>query len=598
MGSKKSDRPGPSFINIMEEAIHLLRTAPFGAVASYYIGSLPFVLALLYFWADMSKSAFAYSQVAGGSLGLAALFVWMKMWQTAFARRLWREVSGEPAERWSVGRYLRVAVRQTIIHASGLFLLPVALLATVPFGWVHAFYQNATVLDDGAKGDIRGLMRKAAELSRPWQKQNVLLIWSLSPYLMVTAATLFLVIMPVIRAVTLEWTGFFLYLAVAVFLLVLAPLSPLGVIIAANIAATIAYLPDLVKTLLGIQTIFVKTPAAIFNSTFFALVCGLAYLCMDPALKASYVLRCFYLESLGTGEDLRVELRRSAARATEKARGATFLLTLCIAILMSASAQARDIVHLHERTTIQPADLDRALDDELRDRRYAWRMPRIPRSQLEEEEGWINSFVMRAMDKLADWGEPILRRIDGFLEWLKKLMPERQETERRKLSEISETLRTILYILSGVLLCVVGIMLWRVWRQRGAEAPEVIARASDARPDIEGENVIAADLPEEEWLALANELMEKGEFRQALRAVFLASLASLGERNLISIARFKSNRDYKQELERRAHAQPQALEAFSQNASIYEAAWYGLHEATREMINMAIRNQETLRVCE
>ncbi|GAB4341293.1 MAG: hypothetical protein Kow0099_17850 [Candidatus Abyssubacteria bacterium] len=576
----------------------MLRTAPLGVVACYYVGSLPFVLGLLYFWADMSKSAFAYSQVASGSFGLALLFVWMKTWQTVFARYLWREVCGESNERWSVGRYLRVAVRQTILQASGLFLLPVALLATIPFSWVYAFYQSATVLDDGGRGDLRGLIRKAVALSRRWQKQNILLIWTLSPYLMVVAAGLFLVIMPVIRAITLEWTGFFLYAAAAVFVFLLTPLSPLGVIIAANIGAAIIYVPDLVKTLLGIQTIFVRSPAALFNSTFFAIVCGLTYLCMDPAMKASYVLRCFYAESLGTGEDLRVELRRFANRTGGMARKATFLLILWLAILMNSDASASDKSQPLPGAVVEPAELDRALDDELSHRRYVWRMPKILRSQLEDEEGRINSFFERVINKLADWGKPILRRIDRFLEWLKDLFPERQETERRKLSEISDTLRIILYTLSGVLLCIVGVMLWRAWRQRGSAALEVIAQAADVRPDIEDENILAADLPEDEWLALAQELMEKGEYRQALRAVFMASLAYLGERNLVHIARFKSNRDYKQELERRAHAQPQVLEAFSHSASMYEAVWYGLHEATREMIGVAIRDQETLRVCE
>ena len=57
------DRPA---LELIEEAVHLLRRAPGPVLAIYYFGSLPFVLALLYFWADMSRSPLAYQHLAGG----------------------------------------------------------------------------------------------------------------------------------------------------------------------------------------------------------------------------------------------------------------------------------------------------------------------------------------------------------------------------------------------------------------------------------------------------------------------------------------------------------------------------------------------------
>ena len=59
-------------IELIEEAVHLLRRAPLSVLAGYYAGSLPFVLALLYFWADMSRSPLAYDHLAGGAWGLGA----------------------------------------------------------------------------------------------------------------------------------------------------------------------------------------------------------------------------------------------------------------------------------------------------------------------------------------------------------------------------------------------------------------------------------------------------------------------------------------------------------------------------------------------
>ena len=51
----------------------ILRSAPGALLSFYYFGSVPFVLGLLYFWADMSHSANANEYGAMAALGLALL---------------------------------------------------------------------------------------------------------------------------------------------------------------------------------------------------------------------------------------------------------------------------------------------------------------------------------------------------------------------------------------------------------------------------------------------------------------------------------------------------------------------------------------------
>src|SRR5215467_2936976 len=81
-------------IELIEEAVHLLRQAPLSTLALYYIGSLPFVVGLLYFWAEMSRSPFASEHLVGEALGVALLFLWMKLWQARFSRKLWAQIGG------------------------------------------------------------------------------------------------------------------------------------------------------------------------------------------------------------------------------------------------------------------------------------------------------------------------------------------------------------------------------------------------------------------------------------------------------------------------------------------------------------------------
>src|SRR5262245_54426209 len=96
-------RAGPSALETIETAVHLLRSASAATLATYYAGALPFILGLLFFWADMSRSPFASQHAVAASLGLGGLFVWLKFWQALFANKLRTQLSGEtPAQlTWS-----------------------------------------------------------------------------------------------------------------------------------------------------------------------------------------------------------------------------------------------------------------------------------------------------------------------------------------------------------------------------------------------------------------------------------------------------------------------------------------------------------------
>jgi hypothetical protein len=125
----------------------------------------------------------------------------------------------------------------------------------------------------------------------------------------------------------------------------------------------------------------------------------------------------------------------------------------------------------------------------------------------------------------------------------------------------------------------------------------VVADVVMAKPDLRDENVGADTLPEQGWLTMAHELIAKGDLRLALRAFYFAGLAHLGTRELISIALFKSNREYENELRRRARAYPDALAAFSQNVAAFDRAWYGLHEVTTDLLEDYQANLHRIRAC-
>ena len=94
---------------------------------------------------------------------------------------------------------------------------------------------------------------------------------------------------------------------------------------------------------------------------------------------------------------------------------------------------------------------------------------------------------------------------------------------------------------------------------------------------------------------MARDFLARGELRLALRAFYLASLAHLAQRNLVTIARYKSNHDYERELSRRAHALPEVMSTFTENVSIFDRIWYGMHEVNGAMIDHFQRNVEKIK---
>ena len=87
-------REGPGALETIETAVHLLRVAPIATLATYYAGALPFILGLLFFWADMSRNPFAAQHAVAAALGLAGLFLWLKFWQALFVQKLRTQLSG------------------------------------------------------------------------------------------------------------------------------------------------------------------------------------------------------------------------------------------------------------------------------------------------------------------------------------------------------------------------------------------------------------------------------------------------------------------------------------------------------------------------
>jgi hypothetical protein len=504
-------------VTLVEEAAHLLRRASFETLLCHWIGSVPFAVALLVFWTQVSHPPLSGPAAAAESLGMALLLIWMNSWRSVFAGRLYRELSGAADAPWTRARTWRLIASQAFLGATKLVMLPIALLAVFPLANVIAFYRNASVLADREEMDPFGLIAKARHIAG----RGTVQCWLLQ------------------------------------FLLIL-----LGLAAMLNVALTLIILPQLIKMVTGYESAFTRGGAQYFaNRLFFLFVLAATWLLFDPFVQAVHCVRCFEGESVETGEDLRARLRRIRSGA---ARGAVAAAAVAL-LLVPPPARAADAVNSGE--------LERAVRQTMQAPEYNWRIP--PPPEAESNTPWIVRATDRAIKAVQAAVEWAGNKVNRFLRWIFgglriSPMPGAGAAPAR-------ALHWSVWALLGLAAAVAA---WVVWRSRSMRrkkaGPATQARAPAVR--LEDEGLTADRLPEAGWLEMAERCLAEGNLRLALRAFYLANLAWLGRQEYLTIDAARTNREFELELRRKARQSPEARELFADNVRAFERAWYGLHE--------------------
>ena len=517
---------GPPAVALVEEAVHLLRGTPAGTLALYLAGAVPWTVGFLYFWACATWFASTDGQLAWGALALAGLFVWLKCMQAEFGARLLARRTGRTRPPLTPGRLVRAALGQLRWQTWGVLLLPLAVVLTLPLAWVYAFFQNLSVLDaDDASGPgPGGAARQQAAL---WPAQNHLALLLISAF---------------------------------------------GLAVWINWAAAFYLLPVLAHRLLGLDNVFGLQGIALFNTNFLASVSVLTWLTLDPLVKAFYALRVFYGLGRRTGADLQGELA-----AIRSGPGGRILLVVLAGGLGLLLAAPRAAAAAAPAPAVEPAGLDRAIDGALQQGDFAWRLRPLPAPKAAAgEDGMVTQFLKAGVAWLKDGLISLWHQVVRLMEWIERLWPGRPRAAADGAGSSGETLRVLLYVLLTAALLLLAVVLFLMWRKgRGPGPVRAVPAATAAEPDLSDENVQAAQLPADGWLALARGQLAAGEWRLALRALYLATLARLAAEGLLTLARAKTNLDYETELARRALARQHLVAQFRGRRLEFEEVWYG-----------------------
>jgi len=442
---------------------------------------------------------------------------------------------------WSLSRIVSIVATQSLIQSTRFFVVPIASLLVIPFGFCYAFYQNVSAHNGEQGQSVKSTCQWAWSQAKLWPRQNHLLIG-------------------------IYWL--------------------FGFVIFVNVSITLVFIPQMAKTLFGFDSAFTLSGIyMVLNTTFWIVVLGITYLLLDPFIKTTYVLRCFYGTALQSGEDLRTELKQTQSRRTKLAAG--LLIVFLCAAPMAVAAQ--------QRTSVSPVELDRSIEETMERREFAWRMPRETiqpdepkdRGPIAAAIEWMIEMVGKGLEKIGGW-------VKKFFEWLENLMPKGDKKTGSSNKSWITSVRAVLILLLLLFLAVLIFVFFRIWRRQHTGTIAAVAAGVPPPPDLNDESTKADDLPANRWLVLAEELTAKGELRLAMRALYLATLAYLAEHQMITIEIYKSNREYEQELRRRAHEREELLTIFAKSLNLFERVWYGMYRIPRSEFNDYAANQKRI----
>jgi hypothetical protein len=309
----------------------------------------------------------------------------------------------------------------------------------------------------------------------------------------------------------------------------------------------------------------------------------LAYLALDPVVKAACVLRRFERQSQRSGLDLRLRLKVLA-----RAGLVLVILTGGWAGRTWAAEKAFTArTTVNTRPPVTPERMRNAVQSVFRDPSEAWNLPLVePRKKSSNP---VFGFMDAVADRTSKWWK-------AFSEWLRGVMAAQP---RQTPPEAPGTVTgASAWLLVSVFLGLVGTGVLLAWMRRSRRPMPVEGPTAEAAAkfDLASETVLPDEQPEDEWLRIAGACRAQGNARLALRAFYLSILAALAGSRLITVARGKSNRDYLREVQRRGkRLGPEPAALFGDVIQIFEKTWYGTFLVTEQVLEDFQANVQQLR---
>ncbi|HEV7746097.1 MAG TPA: DUF4129 domain-containing protein [Pyrinomonadaceae bacterium] len=164
----------------------------------------------------------------------------------------------------------------------------------------------------------------------------------------------------------------------------------------------------------------------------------------------------------------------------------------------------------------------------------------------------------------------LTRLLERLVKWIASWFPRAKPMSPGGVGILSQIAKWVVILLAlGVLAYVLKMFLPRLFRNRSPRK-----KGKEKARIVLGE-ILAPDQTALDLLSEAEALARRGELRAAIRRAYIALLVELGERKIISLAQYKTNRDY---LRAMREIEP-LYRNVKQLTDSFERHWYGLVQA-------------------
>ncbi|MGH9883470.1 MAG: DUF4129 domain-containing protein, partial [Pyrinomonadaceae bacterium] len=175
--------------------------------------------------------------------------------------------------------------------------------------------------------------------------------------------------------------------------------------------------------------------------------------------------------------------------------------------------------------------------------------------------------------KQSSEGSAFARLWKRVWKWLESLLPKQKPMSPGGASFFTQLAQILVVVLALVVLAyVIKMFAPRLFKRTGSK------KKDKREPRIVLGETLAPDQSAGDLLAEAEALARRGELRAAIRKAYIALLVELGDRKVISLAQYKTNRDYLRAV--------RELDPLYRNmkglTDSFERHWYGLAGATEE----------------
>lgn len=490
----------------LDEGIHLLKRIPFSGWLYWMAGFLPFAIGFSFFITEMRYRDPENAQLLAFIMILPLLYLWRKACMMGFLNKLWEIRTGKKV-RLGPATVIRSVLRQSLVSGLVILVSPLAILTTVPAGYLFASWTQFEILEANRQEKPFATGYRQAFFEQ--KKYHAILC----------------------------------LLTIVYFVLLL------------NWSVVLVALPML-------TTVFMDVPIELwlerYSTSPFVLTVNcllLAWFTMEPLIKAVFTSRCFSHLSQTTGEDIELEWSFHRTKA--------LLLAMALLLLIPVQSLRADEAAQTPPPSPSTEELQQSIEETLEHPEFDWRLD-------SRKQSTRDSWLLETFPFLKEWGKAIR-------EWLKEFLEDDDSSDREESGDLNLNLGALLELLAWLALALlIGLVLYALFKHfapaSGLPPPE--PSTADI-VDLTAEHLSGEELSLHEWIREGDRLVAENNYRLAIRAYFLAHLSLLGERRLLRLYAFKTNRDYLRELKRHGERQEGTWDSFRLNVREFESQWYG-----------------------